>query len=74
MHPQSRLMLWDSLDYSPPGSSGHGFSRQEHWSSLPFPSPGDLPDPSIEPTSPMSLALQVDSLLTEPSGKPQEGA
>ena len=49
------------------------FSRQEHWSSLPFPSPGDLPDPSIEPASPMSLALQVDSLLTEPLGKPQEG-
>ena len=36
--------------------------------------PGDLPDPSIEPASPMSLALQVDSLLTEPLGKPQEGA
>ena len=39
-----------------------GFSRQEHWSRLPFPSPGDLPDPGIEPKSP---ALQADSLLTE---------
>ena len=36
-----------------------GFSRQEHWSGLPFPSPGDPPDPGIEPTPP---ALQVDSL------------
>ena len=39
-----------------------GFSRQEYWSGLPFPSPGDLPDPGIEPRSP---ALQTDSLLTE---------
>ena len=38
------------------------FSRQEYWSELPFPSPGDLPDPGIEPGSP---ALQADSLLTE---------
>ena len=42
-------------------------SRQEYWSGLPFPSPGDLPDPGIEPQSP---ALQVDSLQTEPPGKP----
>ena len=42
------------------------FSRQEYWSGLPFPSPGDLPDPGIEPASPAS---QVDSLLTEPLGK-----
>ena len=40
------------MDSSPPGSSVHGFSRQEYWSGLPFPSPGDLPDPRIEPTSP----------------------
>ena len=39
-----------------------GFSRQEYWGGLPFPSPGDLPDPGIEPGSP---ALQADSLLTE---------
>ena len=43
-----------------------GFSRQEYWNGLPFPSPGDLPDPGIEPRSP---ALQVDSLLSEPPGK-----
>ena len=36
-----------------------GFSRQEYWSGLPFPPPGDLPDPGIESTSP---ALQVDPL------------
>ena len=43
------------------------FSRQEYWSGLPFPSPGDLPDPGIEPTVP---ALQVDSLPSESPGKP----
>ena len=41
------------------------FSRQEYWSGLPFPSPGDLPDPGIEPGSP---ALQADALLSEPPG------
>ena len=39
-----------------------GFSRQEYWSGLPFPSPGDLPNPGIEPKSP---ALQADDLPTE---------
>ena len=47
-----------------------GFSRQECWSGLPFPSPGDLPDPRIELTSPVSPASQADSLPTELSGKP----
>ena len=42
-----------------------GFSRQEYWSGLPFPSPGDLPDPGIEPGSP---SLQEDSLLTNLPG------
>ena len=44
-----------------------GFSRQEYWSGLPFPSPQDLPDPRIEPGS---HALQADSLPSEPPGKP----
>ena len=44
-----------------------GFPRQEHWSGVPFPSPGDLPNPGIKPRSP---ALQADSLLTELPGKP----
>ena len=43
-----------------------GFSRQEYWSGLPFPSAGDLPNPGIEPRSP---GLQVDSLSTEPPEK-----
>ena len=44
-----------------------GFSRQEHRSGLPFPSPGDLSNPGIKPGSP---ALQAYSLLSEPPGKP----
>ena len=43
-----------------------GFSKQEYWSDLPFPSPGDLPDPGIESRS---SALQEDSLPSEPSSK-----
>ena len=39
-----------------------GFPRQEYWNGLPFPSPGDLPDPGIKPTSPVSPVLQADSL------------
>ena len=45
-----------------------GFSRQEYWSGLPFPSPGDLPNPGIEPLSP---ALQADILTSEPPGEAQ---
>ena len=44
-----------------------GFSRQEYWSGLPFPSPGDLPNPGIETGS---SALQADTLTSEPPGKP----
>ena len=44
------------------------FSRQEYWSGLPFPSPGDLPDPRIEPTSLASPALAGRVFTTEPSG------
>ena len=47
-----------------------GFSRQEYWSGLPLPSPGDPPDPGIEPESP---ALKADSLSSEPPGKPFSG-
>ena len=46
------------------------FPRQEYWSGLPFPPPGDLPNPGIKPESPVSLALQVDSFPLEPLGKP----
>ena len=48
-------------------SQSMGFSRQEYWSGLPFPSPGDLPDPGIEPGFP---ALQAEALPSEPPGKP----
>ena len=43
------------------------FSRQEYWSGLPFPSPGDLPNPGVEPGSP---ELPADTLPSEPPGKP----
>ena len=45
-----------------------GFSRQEYWSGLPFPSPEDLPNQGIEPRFP---AVKADSLLAEPQGKPK---
>ena len=55
------------MDYSLPGSPvSMGFPRQEYWKELPFPSPGDLPDPKIEPVSP---ALAGRLLTTEPPGK-----
>ena len=47
------------------------FSRQEYWSGLPFPSPGDLPIPGIEPGSP---GFQADALLSRPHGKPPLGS
>ena len=46
-----------------------GFSRQEYWSGLPFPSPGDLHNPGIEPGS---SALQADALSSEPPGEPSK--
>ena len=64
---QSCPTLCDPTDDSPPGSSLRRISHGEYWSGLPFPSPGDLPDPEIEPRSP---ELQVDSLPSEPPGKP----
>ena len=55
---------WTVANQAPPSM---GFSRQEYWSGLPFPSPGDLPNPGIEPGSP---ALQADTLPSESPGKP----
>ena len=54
------VTLW-TVDSQAPLSMG--FSRQEYWSGLPLPSPGDLPDPGIQPGSP---ALQADSFQSEP--------
>ena len=56
------------VDCGCPGPLSMEFSRQEYWSVLPFPSPGTLPNPGIEPRSP---ALQATSLPSEPSGKPK---
>ena len=50
-----------------------GFSRHEYWSGLPFPPPGDLPDPGIEPASLVSLALTGGFLTTKPPAKGLEG-
>ena len=47
-----------------------GFFRQEYWSGLSFPPPGDLPDPGIKPASPVSPALQADALPAKPLEKP----
>ena len=55
--------LW-TVAYQAPLSMG--FSRQEYWSGLPLPSPGDLPNPGMEPGSP---ALEADTLTSEPPGK-----
>ena len=54
---------WTVAHQTPPSM---GFSRQEYWSGLPFPSPGDFPNPGIEPRSP---TLQADTLTSEPPGK-----
>ena len=64
-HVQLFATPWTVAYQAPPSM---GFSRQECWSGLPFPSPGDLPDPGIEPGS---HALQADALPSEPPGKPQ---
>ena len=53
------LTLCDSMDCGPPGSLPMGFSRQEHWSGLPCPPPGDLLDPGIEPASVSCVGRQV---------------
>ena len=64
----SRVQLfatpWNVAHQAPPSM---GFSRQEYWSGLPLPSPGDLPEPEIKPQSP---ALQADVVPSEPAGKP----
>ena len=56
---------WTVAHRAPPSME---FSRQEYWSGLPFPSPGDLPDPGIEPGS---SSLRADALPSKPPGKPQ---
>ena len=55
---QSRLTLCNPMDRAHQAALSMGLSKQEYWSRLPFPCPGDLPDPGIEPSSP---ALRADS-------------
>ena len=59
-HVQLFAMLWTVAHQAP---LSMGFSRQEYWSGLLCPAPGDLSDPGIEPGSPVAPALQADSLL-----------
>ena len=72
MHVHIELLQLCPAFCNPPWTVAHqaplsmGFSRQEYWSGLPCSSPGDLPNPGIEPGSP---ALQADSLLPKPRGK-----
>ena len=63
-HVQLFATPWTVAYKAPPSM---GFSRQEYWSGLPFPSPGDLLDPRIETGSP---TLEADALTSEPPGKP----
>ena len=59
------VTLWTVAHQAP---LSMGFSRQEYWSGLPFPPPGDLPDPGIGPMLPVAPALQADSLLLSHQG------
>jgi len=64
-HVQLFATPWTAAHQAPPSMR---FSRREYWSGVPLPSPGDLPDPGMEPGS---LTLRADAWLSEPSGKPQ---
>ena len=66
---QSCPALCETLCFTPPGSFVHGIFQAKYWSGLPFPSPGDLPNPGIKPRSP---AMQAYTLPSEPPGEPQE--
>ena len=65
---QLYLTLCNPMDCSLPGSSAHGIFPARILDWLPFPPPGNLPDPEIKPVSPASLALQADSLLLNDQG------
>ena len=67
---QSCPTLWGPWTVICQAPLSMGFSRQEYWSGLSFPPPRDLPSSGIKPTSPVSPALQADSLPTERSRKP----
>ena len=62
--------LYDTMNCSLPRSSVLGFLKQEYWSGLPFPPPGDFPNPGIKLESPVSPALVSEFLTTESPGEP----
>ena len=64
------VIPWTIAHQAPPSME---LSRQEYWSGLPFPTPGDLPDPGIEPKSPVASALAGGFFPPEPPGKPIDG-
>ena len=68
---QSCLTLCNPVDYNPPYNLSLGFSRQEYWSGLSCPSPGDLPDPGSKSVSPVAPALKADSLPLSYQGSSQ---
>ena len=66
-HVRLFVTLWTTALQAP---LSMGFYRQEYWNGLPFPSPGDPPEPGIEPSSPDAPALAGRFFTTKPSGKP----
>ena len=64
----SRVQLCDPMNCSPPGSSVHGILQQKYWRGVPSPSPGDLPDPGIEPASLVPPAWAGGFFTTAPPG------
>ena len=70
MHAQSCPTLCDPMDCSHQAPLSMGFFRQEYWSGLPFPPPGDLPDPGIKPVSRVSPALAGGFLPAKSLGSP----
>ena len=65
------VTLWTVAHQAP---LSMGYSRQEYWSGLPFPPPGDLPNPGIEPMLPAAPALQADSSPLSHQGRPKDTA
>ena len=72
MRAQECLTLCDPMDCYPQAPLSMAFSRQEYWSGLPFATPGDLTNPGIQPTFPVSPALAGGFSTTEPPGKPHK--
>ena len=62
--------FYDPMDCCPPSSSVHAIFQSRYWSQLPFPPPGDLPGPQIQPTSPTCSELAGRFFITESSGNP----